>query len=129
MKHPVPIGAVGELTFTVEAAHTITFDPVPPVLSTPSLVWFLEHAAGRALEPVLEEGEISLGSEINLHHLAPTPLGGKVTCTARLISAEGATFLFQVQAREGGEVVARGTHRRVVVRAASFAKRLARRAG
>jgi fluoroacetyl-CoA thioesterase len=129
MKHPIPIGAVGELTFTVEAAHTIAFDPVPPVLSTPSLIWFLEHAAVEALKPVLEEGEISLGGEINVQHLAPTLEGRPVTCTARLISAEGPTFLFQVQAREDGEVIARGSHRRVVVRATAFAKRLARKAG
>lgn len=126
MKHPVPIGAVGELTFTVEPAHTIAFDPVPPVLSTPSLVWFLEHAAVEALKPVLEEGEISLGGEINIQHLAPTLQGRQVTCQARLMSAEIPTFLFQVEAFEAGKIIARGTHRRVVVRALSFAKRLAR---
>ena len=129
MKHPIPIGAIGELTFTVEAEHTIAFEAVPPVLSTPSLIWFLEHAAVEALKTVLEAGEISLGGEINVQHLAPTLQGRPVNCTARLISAEGPMFLFQVEAREDGEVIARGSHRRAVVRASSFAKRLARKAG
>lgn len=127
MKHPPPIGAVGELTFTVEPSHTIRLNSVPPVLSTPSLLWFLEHAAIQALEPALEDGEISLGGEVNLHHLAPTPVGQRVRCTARLISAEGSAFLFQVEARDDTELIARGTHRRFVVRAAAFAKRVARK--
>lgn len=128
MKHPPPIGAVGELTFTVEAAHTISFEPVPPVLSTPSLIWHLEHAAIKALESALEEDEISLGGEVNIHHLAPTPQDHRVTCTARLISAEGPAFLFQVEARDEVEIIARGTHRRFIVRGGSFARRVARKA-
>jgi len=126
MNLPAPLGAAGELEFTVTDEHTITFSPAPAVLSTPSLVWFLEHAAIRTLEPPLHEGQISLGGEINVQHLAPTPAGQRVTCTARVIGGEGAALLFQVEARDEIEVIARGTHRRFVVPAAAFAKRVTR---
>jgi predicted thioesterase len=123
-----PIGAAGELRFTVADEHTIAFPPAPPVLSTPSLVWFLEHAAIRALEPHLPKGRISLGGEINLQHLAPTPAGQTVTCVARLIGIEGGALLFQVEARDAAELIARGTHRRFVVPADAFARRVRRKA-
>ncbi len=127
MKLPLPIGATGEVVFKVGSEHTIAFEPAPPVLSTPSLIWHLEHAAIRALSSSLEDGEISLGGEVSIHHLAPTPPGHQVVCRARLISADGSALLFQVEARDDVELIARGTHRRFVVPAVAFSKRVTRK--
>lgn len=119
-------GDTGEITFTVEAAHAVSFDPaMPPVLSTPALLWFLEQAAIRALAPRLGAGEVSVGTEIELQHLAPTPVGATVVCRARVVSADGPAAAFHVEAHDGHELIARGFHRRRVVRAAGLARRVA----
>jgi len=124
MKGTPPTGTTGERKFVVEAKHAIEFPDLPPVLSTPSLIWHLEHAAIEALRSVLEPGELSVGTEIEIQHLAPTPLGDRVTCLARVVRADGPKVSFQVEARDGQELIARGSHTRQVVRASSFARRI-----
>ncbi len=119
-------GATATSTFVVDATHTIDFGPpAPAVLSTPSLIWHLEHAAIEALKPFLGPDEISLGTAIDLQHIAPTPVGGNVTCTARVVRAEGTRVLFQLEARDERTPIARGLHRRAIVPAETFAKRAA----
>jgi len=127
--HPAP-GTTGELRFAVEPSHTVQFhERTPPVLSTPSLIWHLEHAAIKALKPFMDEGEISLGVEIEVEHLAATPQGGQVVCSARVIRAEGPRVDFQVEAWDAQERVARGFHRRVVVEAERFRRRVEKKQG
>jgi predicted thioesterase len=120
------IGATAERKFTVEPAHAIGFGPngPPPVLSTPWLVWFLEHAALDAALPFLEPGEITVGTRVEVDHLAPTPVGAHVTCTARIIHSEGPVISFQLEAGDGHEMIARGFHKRRVVKVERFAARV-----
>ena len=60
-------------------------------------------------------------------HLAPTPLGQRVTCTARVIHAEKTEVTFQVEARDEQELIARGIHKRAVINVESFAQRVQRK--
>lgn len=122
-------GLTGEVTFTVENQHAIAFagGPMPAVLSTPNLVHFLELAAREALQPLLEPGENSVGLEIEVRHLAPTPLGQKVFCAARVVQVEGAVVDFQVEARDEVEPIARGWHKRAVIQMDRFAQRVERK--
>ena len=126
MNNPAKVGAAGELEFAVEDRHAIAFPNknMPPVLSTPSLIWFLEHAAIKVLEPLLDEDEASVGTDIELEHLAPTPLMALVKCMARVIHSDGSSVAFQLEAHDEKELIARGFHRRRVIHTASFAKRL-----
>src|SRR5262249_18755136 len=119
------IGATAERKFTVDATHAISFGPTgpPPVLSTPWLVWFLEHAALDAAQPFLEPGEITVGTRVEVDHLAPTPLGAQVTCTARIVHTEGPVLSFQLEAGDGHETIARGFHKRRVVKVDRLARR------
>src|SRR5437588_5288365 len=102
MKSLPPIGTTGEFTFVVEAKHVIEFatDGMPAVLSTPNLIGQLERTARGALAPLLEPDERTVGVEIELRHLAATPLGQRITCTARVILAEGKEITFQIEARD-----------------------------
>ena len=120
------VGTVAERKFTVEAAHAISFglSGPPPVLSTPWLVWFLEHAALDTALPFLEPGEITVGTRVEVDHLAPTPVGAQVTCTARIIHSEGPVISFQLEASDGEETIARGFHKRRVVKVDRFAARV-----
>lgn len=128
MREKPRAGAIATATLLVESHHAIDFGPpVPAVLSTPSLIWHLEHAAIDALKPFLAPGEISLGTAIDIQHLAPTPVGASVTCTARIVSTDGPRVLFQLEARDERATIARGLHRRAIVSADAFAKRLGAR--
>ncbi len=129
MKSRPHIGLTGELQFVVEQKHVIDFATggMPAVLSTPILIGLLERTAREALAPLLEPDERTVGMEIELRHLAPTPPGKRVTCIARVIHAEKTEVTFQVEARDEQELIARGIHKRAVINVESFAKRVARK--
>ena len=126
MKSIPKIGTVGETTFVVATQHCIEFanDGMPAVLSTPNLIGILERTARQAIAPFLEPDERSVGVEIELRHLAPSPEGAQVTATARVIGVTGRFVDFQIEAREARELIARGVHKRAVVRTGSFSQRL-----
>src|SRR6267142_3905162 len=130
MKSPPRIGTTGQLEFTVEPKHVIEFatDGMPAVLSTPNLIGLLERTAREALAPFLEPSERSVGTEIELRHFAPTPAGQQVTCTARVIHAEGNSVTFQVEARDEVELIARGVHKRAIIQVEKFARHVSRKA-
>jgi predicted thioesterase len=131
MKSAPRIGTTKETTFVVEQQHCIEFasDGMPAVLSTPNLIGILERTARQAIAPFLAANERSVGVEIELRHLAPSPLGAKVTATARVIGASGRFVEFQIEARDEQELLVRGVHRRAVVSIESFAKRLQAKGG
>ena len=117
---------LGEQQFVVEPRHAIDFATggMPAVLSTPWLIWFLEHAAREAVLPSLEPGESTVGMEIEVRHLAATPVGQKVTCLARVIQTEGTVISFQLEARDEHELIARGFHKLKVIRVDRFAAKI-----
>jgi predicted thioesterase len=129
MKSLPRIGTAGELQFVVEQKHVIDFatDGMPAVLSTPNLIGLLERTAREALAPFLEADERSVGAEVELRHFAPTPLGQRVTCTARVIQAEAKEVTFQIEARDQHELIARGLNKRAVIRVGNFAGRVQRK--
>lgn len=129
MKGAPKIGATGECSFFVGPEHAITFatDGMPAVLSTPNLIGLFERTAREAIAPFLAADERSVGVEIDLRHLAPTPLGAHVTVTARVIHTAGRLVDFQIEARDDHEVIARGVHKRAVIRVGSFAERVRRK--
>ena len=126
MKASPKVGTAGEVTFVVEAKHAIDFadGEMPAVLSTPWLIWFLEHAAREAMLPLLEPGESTVGVQVEVEHLAATPLGQRVTCRGRVIHSEGTLISFQLEAHDEHERIARGVHKLRVIRIARFAERV-----
>jgi predicted thioesterase len=116
---------------TVGPGNTITFadDRMPAVLATPWLVAHLEYAARDALRPCLEDNERSVGTFLEVEHLAPVPEGFEVVCHARVILVNGPIVTFQVEATDGTETVARGLHRRRIIDVDRFARRVARKRG
>jgi predicted thioesterase len=124
MKGIARTGTVGEERFVVSEQHLIDFacDGMPPILCTPWLVWFLEHAARGAVLPLLEPGESTVGVAVNVEHTAATPLGAQVVCRARVIYADGPVISFQLEAHDEHERIARGTHKLRVIEIARLAK-------
>ncbi len=115
----------------VGPANRIVFadDRMPSVFATPWLVAHLEYAARHAIAPCLEENERSVGTFIEVEHLAPTPEGFTVTCRARVIHVVGPVVTFQIDAHDGVETVAKGLHKRRVIDVDRFARRLKRKTG
>lgn len=126
MKSTPKIGTSGEHRFIVAQEHAITFagDGMPAVLSTPNLIALMERTAREAITSFLEPDERSVGVEIELRHLAPTPLGASVAITTRVIGVTGKFVDFQIEARDSQELIARGVHRRAVIRTSAFTQRV-----
>lgn len=126
MQGSIKIGTVGEERFIVAEQHAIDFadDTMPRILSTPWLIWFLEHAARNAVLPQLEPGESTVGVVVNVEHLAATPIGSQVVCRAKAIYVDGPLMTFQLIAHDEHEQIARGTHKLRVIEAARLARRV-----
>lgn len=131
MKMIPRVGMSAEERHLVDESNRIVFSDakMPSVLATPWLVAYMEYAARHAIEPCLEEHERSVGTFVEIEHLAPVPEGFTVVCKARVIRSEGPVVTFQIDAHDGTELVARGLHRRRVIDTARFARRIARKRG
>lgn len=121
----VPPGATASRSLVVTPELTVAHwvEGMPPVFGTPFLIYLMEVAAAKALRPHLPEGWATVGAQVNVTHLAATPLGMTVTATARLVSTTARTATFEVVAHDGAEKVGEGTHVRGLVNLAKFEAR------
>jgi fluoroacetyl-CoA thioesterase len=87
----------------------------------------IEAAALNAIQHLLPAGHQSLGTHLDISHVAATPVGLRVTAIATVLRVEGRTITFQVQARDEIEVIGGGSHQRVVVSVARFDERIQRK--
>jgi predicted thioesterase len=129
MKTRPRIGTVGEFRFVVGQEHAIDFASggMPAVLSTPKLIGLIERTARESLYPFLDDNERTVGVEIEVRHLAPTPPGTNVVITTRVIGTDAKLVDFQFEVRDEHETIARGLHKRAVITVESFARRVARK--
>ena len=98
------------------------------VFGTPCMAALMEKAAMDAVQPFLEDNEGTVGTEINIQHLAPSPMGMVVTAEAELTKIEGKILTFDVTCRSRQEVIGRGTHKRAIIDNMDFmAKAIAKR--
>ncbi len=118
------IGTTYEASFTVEPDQTISFPGLPAVVATPWLVWHLEMAALTLLAPYLEDGQMSVGTRIEIDHLAPAPEGTEITCRAKVIHIDGPSVSFHIEAFDAQETISRGLHKRHIVEVARMARRI-----
>jgi predicted thioesterase len=131
MKTVPRIGMSHERRVLVDESNRISFadEAMPPVLATPWLIAYLEYAARDAIAGCLDAGERSVGTYVEVEHLAPVPQGMTVACRARVIHVEGDSVTFQIDASDDVEPVARGLHRRRVIDVERFRRRVRRKAG
>ena len=94
------------------------------VLATPRMINLFEEAALSAVEHLLPEGKQSLGTHLDVTHIAATPVGMTVKAEAKLIEVQGRKLLFAVEARDEMDLIGEGKHERIVVTGASFQKRV-----
>jgi predicted thioesterase len=112
-----------EVVVTRELTVGAYVEGMPPVYATPMMIMLMEVASGSSVRDHLPPGWVTVGSEVNIRHLAPTPVGRTVVATARVLEVEGRSVLFAVEAHDGERKIGEGTHRRGAVNLESFAKR------
>ena len=95
-----------------------------PVFATPMMVALMENAAMKAAEQLLQEGESTVGSELNIKHLRPTAIGEEVSATAVLTAQEGRKLTFSVLATDRNGTIGEGTHIRYIVNIEKFMSKL-----
>jgi predicted thioesterase len=87
------------------------------------MILHMEIAATLAIRPHLPAGHVSVGTMVNVRHLAATPVGRTVRAVARVTRVEEKSVLFEVEAWDGDRKIGDGSHRRGVVDVAEFEKR------
>ena len=122
-------GLRGQVELTVGEQHTAPRigSGAIHVLATPVMINLFEAAALDAVERLLPPGYQSLGTVLDIRHVAATPVGMRVTASAVVAKLDGRTIFFRVEARDEREVIGDGRHERVVVNVARFDERVQRK--
>jgi fluoroacetyl-CoA thioesterase len=110
-------GLVGEVQTIVDAsmlAGSVGSGGLD-VFSTPSMIALMELAACRAVETSLPPGQTTVGTRLDVRHLAATPPGIAVRARAELLEVDGRKLVFHVEAFDTHEKIGEGTHERAVV--------------
>lgn len=97
------------------------------VLGTPFMISMMELASWRAVQDYLEAGMTSVGTVVNIRHLAATPVGDTVTARSELVEVDGRRLVFRVEAWDSVAKIGEGSHERFVVHLERFLERVARR--
>ena len=133
MREGLTVGASATISVPVTDALTVPAMPLPgladfpAVFATGYLVAFAECAAVEVMRPYLEDGEGSVGIDVNFEHIAATPTGMTVTATATVTAIEGRMLGFDIELFDDAGPIGGGTHRRAVIDRAKFDARLAKK--
>ncbi len=100
---------------TIVCDHNVA--PHVAKFSTPSMILLMEQASTNAVSEYLEEGQISVGFEVNVRHVAPADIGATITASAELTEVDRNRLTFRVEAHEGDRKLGEGTHRRAIISA------------
>lgn len=122
----IAVGAEAEATTVVAREVTVRHfhAEMPEVYGTPFMIYLMEVAASQAVQPSLPSGWVSVGVDVNIRHLAPTPVGKTVTARARVTKVTDKLIEFEVQAHDGVNLIGKGTHTRAAIDLARFEKSL-----
>lgn len=123
-------GLINEKTWLVESKHLASAfgSGLVDVLATPVLVGFCEECARLMVEPLLTEGQKTVGISINLQHLAATPPGMHVTVRAKLAEVDKRRLLFRIKVWDEQERVGEAEHERFIIDADRFEQRIKEKA-
>ena len=90
------------------------------VFATPAMVALIEETAWKSVEPYLADGQGSVGTKIDVSHVAPTPLGMTVKCETELIEVDGRRLKFKADVYDEMGIIGTGTHERFIINAEKF---------
>ena len=121
----IKVGMSAERTLVVPPERTVGHfvRGMPMVYATPMMILEMEMTSGDAINRYLEPGWITVGTEVDIRHLAATPVGARVRTTAKVIAVERRVIRFEVEAFDGERRIGEGRHARGLVNLATFNKR------
>ena len=124
----IQVGMTGRKEELVTAELTVGghVAGMPMVYGTPMMIMAMEVACASAVQPHLPPGWVTVGSEVNVRHLAPSPIGAKIVARAEVIEVSGRSVLFAVEAFDGERKIGEGQHRRGAVNLDRFRERYAK---
>jgi fluoroacetyl-CoA thioesterase len=122
----IKIGMSAERILVVPPERTVGhFLPdMPMVYATPMMILEMEMASGDAIRKHLQPGWITVGTEVDIRHLAATPVGATVRTTAKVIAVERRVIRFEVEAFDDKRRIGEGRHARGLINVEAFTKRL-----
>jgi len=132
MKDSLKPGIEYEFRFRVPTSKTVPalypespeFQEMPGVFATGFMIGFLEWACIMAIKPHLDwPAEQTVGTHVNVSHSAATPPGLEVTARVKLVAVDGRRLIFEVEAHDGVDTIARGTHERFVIQRDRFSEK------
>jgi predicted thioesterase len=125
--HNIVIGTKAEKRVLVTAENAISFLGAegPRVLATPNMIGLMERACRDTVLPQLETGYDTVGTHVNVFHLAAAPIGATVNITAEITEVVERRVKFRVEAWDAKEKIGEGTHQRAIINVAKFAARMA----
>jgi fluoroacetyl-CoA thioesterase len=133
MKSTLKPGIEREFTFRISKSKTVPalypespeFQQMPEVFATGYMVGFVEWACIKAINPHIEwPEEQTVGTQVNVSHIAATPPGLEVTAKVKLIEVDGRRLVFDVEAHDGVDLICRGTHERFVINKTKFTEKM-----
>ena len=118
----ITVGLKGEVSTLVEREDTALEVGSGDLLvyATPCMVALMEGAACNAIAEAIPEGKTSVGTMLNIQHLAATPVGMDVRAEAEVIEVEGSAITFQITAYDEAGKIGEGTHKRAVITSQKF---------
>jgi predicted thioesterase len=116
------------LVGTRDTAHHVGSGKIK-VLATPVMIMLLEEAALNAVEDLLPPGYQTVGTHLDVSHIAATPVGMRVTARAEVTEVDGRKLTFRVWAEDETERIGEGTHERIVVEVERFDRRIRNKSG
>jgi len=123
----IPIGTTGQRQFLVTGEVAISFMGAEGarVLATPFMIMYMERTCRETVLPLLDPGHDTVGTHVNVSHLAATPIGMMVTFFCEVVAVNDRRIQFRVEARDEKDRIGEGTHERAIVNVARFATRMA----
>jgi predicted thioesterase len=124
----IPLGTRGEQKRLVTTENAISFLGMESarVLSTPHMIGLMEWTCRESVLPLLDSGHDTVGTHVNVAHLAAAPLGSTVTFTSEVLAVSDRRVEFRVEAFDEKGKIGEGTHERAIINIAKFATRVAR---
>ena len=116
---PLKPGLVSERSYTVTSEMSPPHLPVE-VLSTPAMIGLIEGTCLELTQPLLREGETTVGVHVSVSHTGPAMAGEEVLIETTLQEVEGRKLLFEVEVSSPRGTISTGTHRRAVVDSSRF---------
>lgn len=131
MTHGLVKGLVHSKRFVVGEEHTASHlgSGDVAVLSTPSMILFMESTALELAQRYLPEGKTTVGIGIDVRHLRAAPVGAEIEVRAELLSVDGKRLVFWVEAWWGDKKIGHGVHERAIVDKEEFLSRLRKELG